>query len=96
MKLIKVNSLTTISMILTTLIGLIAFLWPFLLQQESTFSNNSDNAAILILLILPLVLMVALADVMQGGIDSRTLAILGVLIAVVSAVRPLGGHVAGL
>ena len=51
MKLIKVNSLTTISMILTTLIGLIAFLWPFLLQQESTFSNNSDNAAILILLI---------------------------------------------
>ena len=34
--------------------------------------------------------------VMQGGIDSRSLAILGVLTAVVAAVRPLGGHVAGL
>ena len=83
-------------MIVTSMIGLIAFLWPFLLQNDSVFSNNSDNAAILLLLIVPLVLMVALADVMQGGIDSRSLAILGVLTAVVAAVRPLGGSVAGL
>ena len=83
-------------MVVTTLIGLMAFLWPFLLQNDSAFSNNSDNASILLLLIVPLVLMVALADVMQGGIDSRSLAILGVLSAVVAAVRPLGGHVAGL
>lgn len=80
----------------TTLIGLIAFLWPFLLQKDSVFSNNSNNASILILIIIPLVLLVALADVMQGGIDSRSLAILGVLTAVVAAVRPLGAGVAGL
>jgi energy-coupling factor transport system substrate-specific component len=96
MKLIKFNSLTTVSMGVTTLIGLIAFLWPFFLQKESIFGNNSDNASILILIIVPLVLMVALADVMQGGIDSRSLAILGVLTAVVAAVRPLGAGVAGL
>ena len=96
MKLIKFNSLTTISMGVTTLIGLIAFLWPFLLQKDSVFSNNSNNASILILIIIPLVLLVALADVMQGGIDSRSLAILGVLTAVVAAVRPLGAGVAGL
>ena len=83
-------------MIVTSVIGLIAFLWPFLLQKDSVFSNNSDNASILLLLIVPLVLVVALADVMQGGIDSRSLAILGVLTAVVAAVRPLGGAVAGL
>ncbi len=80
----------------TTLIGLIAFLWPFLLQKDSVFSSNSNNASILILIIVPLVLMVALADVMQGGIDSRSLALLGVLTAVVAAVRPLGAGVAGL
>jgi energy-coupling factor transport system substrate-specific component len=96
MKLIKFNSLTTVSIGVTTLIGLIAFLWPFFLQKESMFGNNSDNASILILIIVPLVLMVALADVMQGGIDSRSLAILGVLTAVVAAVRPLGAGVAGL
>ena len=96
MKLIKINSLTTFSMVITTMIGLVAFLWPFLLQKDSVFNNNSDNASILLLLIVPLVLMVALADVMQGGIDARSLAILGVLTAVVAAVRPLGGHVAGL
>jgi energy-coupling factor transport system substrate-specific component len=96
MKLIKLNSLTTISMGVTTLIGLIAFLWPFLLQKDSVFSTNSNNASILILIIVPLVLMVALADVMQGGIDSRSLAILGVLTAVVAAIRPLGAGVAGL
>jgi energy-coupling factor transport system substrate-specific component len=71
-------------------------LWPFLLQKDSVFSTNSNNASILILIIVPLVLMVALADVMQGGIDSRSLAILGVLTAVVAAIRPLGAGVAGL
>ena len=51
-------------MIVTSVIGLIAFLWPFLLQKDSVFSNNSDNASILLLLIVPLVLMVALAEMM--------------------------------
>lgn len=83
-------------MIITSLIGLFAFLWPFLMQKNSLLSSNSDLAGIFILIIVPLVLLVALADIMQGGIDSRSLAILGVMIAVVAAVRPLGGGVAGL
>lgn len=83
-------------MIITSLIGLFAFLWPFLMQKNSLLSSNTDLAGIFILIIVPLVLLVALADIMQGGIDSRSLAILGVMIAVVAAVRPLGGGVAGL
>lgn len=83
-------------MIITSLIGLFAFLWPFLMQKNSLLSSNSDLAGIFILIVVPLVLLVALADIMQGGIDSRSLAILGVMIAVVAAVRPLGGGVAGL
>lgn len=83
-------------MIITSLIGLFAFLWPFLMQKNSLLSSNSDLAGIFILIMVPLVLLVALADIMQGGIDSRSLAILGVMIAVVAAVRPLGGGVAGL
>jgi energy-coupling factor transport system substrate-specific component len=95
-KLLKVNSLTTISMVVTSVIGLIAFGWPFLLSKESLLINNSDYAGYLLLVLVPLVLMVALADVMQGGIDSRSLALLGVMAAVVAAVRPIGGQLAGL
>jgi energy-coupling factor transport system substrate-specific component len=66
------------------------------MQKNSILNNNSDNAGFLLLILVPLVLFVALADVLQGGIDARSLAILGVLTAVVAAVRPLGGQVAGL
>ena len=67
-----------------------------MMQKNSILNNNSDNAGYLLLILVPLVLFVALADVLQGGIDARSLAILGVLTAVVAAVRPLGGQVAGL
>jgi len=93
---LKITSFSSISMIVTTVIGVVAFIWPFLLNSKSVFASNSENASLLLLLIVPLVLMVALADVMQGGANSRTLAILGVFTAVVAAVRPLGGQVAGL
>jgi len=94
--LITNNYLTKISLLLTSTIGIFAFFWPFMMQKNSVLSNNSDNAGFLLLILVPLVLFVALADVLQGGIDARSLAILGVLTAVVAAVRPLGGQVAGL
>jgi len=96
MKIIKINSITNLSMVVTSMIGLFAFIWPFLIQENSILNKNSDYAGILLLVIVPLVFMVALADIMQGGIDSRALAILGVLIAVVAAIRPMGGGIAGL
>ncbi|MFM9131083.1 MAG: hypothetical protein ACKOMW_07605 [Actinomycetes bacterium] len=82
------NYLTKISLLLTSTIGIFAFFWPFMMQKNSVLSNNSDNAGFLLLILVPLVLFVALADVLQGGIDARSLAILGVLTAVVAAVRP--------
>jgi energy-coupling factor transport system substrate-specific component len=47
-------------------------------------------------LLIPLVLAVVLADLADGGMDAKAVAILGVLVAVVAALRPLGGGVAGL
>ncbi len=88
--------LTKFSLLITSLIGLFAFFWPFLMQKNSFLSSNSNNAGFLLLILVPLVIFVALADVLQGGIDSRSLAILGVLTAVVAAIRPIGGQVAGL
>lgn len=93
---IQNNYLTKFSLLITSLIGLFAFFWPFLMQKNSFLSSNSNNAGFLLLILVPLVIFVALADVLQGGIDSRSLAILGVLTAVVAAIRPIGGQVAGL
>ena len=45
---------------------------------------------------LPLLMAVVLAELAEGGIDAKTVAMLGVLAAVGAALRPLGTGVAGL
>ena len=35
MKIIKINSITNLSMVVTSMIGVFAFIWPFLIQENS-------------------------------------------------------------
>jgi energy-coupling factor transport system substrate-specific component len=51
---------------------------------------------LLFILVLPLVVAIVLASMAEGGMDSKALAMLGVLAAVNSALRPLGAGLAGI
>ncbi len=75
--------------------GLVMFLWPLLLVPPEEFSHNSD-APFLFALILPVLLAVVLAELQSGGIDTKALAMLGVLSAIGAALRPMGAGVAGI
>jgi len=79
-----------------SLVGAIAFTWPLFAHPGSALIAHSTDAPWLMLLLVPLVLAVAIADIADGGMDAKSVAILGVLIAVVAALRPLGAGVAGL
>lgn len=80
---------------LASVIGLSMFLWPLLVVPPEEFSHNTD-APFVFALILPIVLAVVLVELHSGGIDTKALAMLGVLSAIGAALRPMGAGVAGI
>lgn len=74
--------------------GAAAFLWPLLVTPGA--SLDSARAPLLFALLLPVVLAVVLAELADGGMDTKALAVLGVLSALGAALRPLGAGTAGI
>jgi len=79
----------------TTIVGLIAFLWPFLAQPGSGLSHSADAPWLFVLLVALLAALVV-AELSDGGLDAKTVAVLGVLAAAGGALRVLGAGTAGL
>ncbi|KWX00243.1 ABC transporter permease [Carbonactinospora thermoautotrophica] len=75
--------------------GLAAFGWPLLTDAGSGVAHAQD-APWLFALLLPMLIAVVLAEIADGGMDAKAVALLGVLAAVGAALRPLGGGAAGL
>lgn len=82
------------ALLLVTAVGIIAFGWPLLASPDSGLAHATD-APLLFALLLPLLLAVVLAQLTEGGMDAKTVAMLGVLTAVGAALRPLGTGIAG-
>jgi energy-coupling factor transport system substrate-specific component len=76
-----------------SLAGLVMFAWPLLIR---TAASERVEPPFVFALLLPLVVVMVLADLADGGIDSRALAILGVLTAVNAVLRGLSAGVAGI
>ncbi|MEO8555852.1 MAG: ECF transporter S component [Actinomycetota bacterium] len=79
----------------TTVVGLVAFLWPFLAQPGSGLSHSTD-APWLFVLLMALLAALVVAELSDGGLDAKTVAVLGVLAAAGGALRVLGAGTAGL
>jgi len=77
-----------------SLVGVIAFGWPLLADPESALAHTAD-APLLFALLMVLLLGVVLAEIADGGIDAKAIALLGVLTAVGAALRPLGTGLTG-
>lgn len=73
--------------------GLMMLCWPLLLQAEA---GERIAPPFLFLALLPLIIAVVLAEVSEGGLDPRVLAILGVLSAVNAVLRALSPGLAGV
>jgi energy-coupling factor transport system substrate-specific component len=82
------------ALVLASLIGVAAFGWPLLLQPTSPLAQTTDTP-LLFAVLLVLLLAVVLAEVADGGMDAKAIAMLGVLSAVGAALRPLGTGIAG-
>jgi len=79
----------------TTLVGLVAFGWPFLADPGSDLAHSSD-APWLFMLLIALLTALVMAELSSGGLDAKTVAVLGVLAAAGGAMRVLSAGTAGL
>ena len=91
---IRMRTRSVIAATLATLIGFVCFLWPFVLAP-GTF-GDAYTAPLMFGILLLLVLAVVFAEIADGGIDAKALAMLGVLSAVNAGLRPLGAGTAGI
>lgn len=76
--------------------GLAMFCWPLLVRPAADTVGHTTDAPFLFVLVLPVLVAVVLAELAEGGIDSKALAMLGILSAVDAALRPLGAGIAGV
>jgi len=92
---VRMRPRSTVAMVLVSLAGLVAFCWPLVVSPGSGLAHGTD-APLVFALVLPLLLAVVLAELSEGGMDVKAVAMLGVLAAVGAALRPLGAGTAGL
>lgn len=89
---------TLVVMALVLLVGVVAFGWPFLASPDSELSQmgHSTDASFFFVALMSLMAVALLAEMTSGGIDAKTVAVLGVLAAAGGALRVLSAGTAGL
>jgi energy-coupling factor transport system substrate-specific component len=92
---VRIDARSATAVALVSVAGLAMFLWPLFVHHGSGFAHRSD-APFTFVAILPALLAVVLSEVSRGGMDAKTLAMLGVLAAVGAALRPMGAGTAGI
>jgi len=95
MSVVRIGPRTAAALWIASAFGVVAFLWPFFVTRGSTLGAG-DVAPLIFGALLLLVLAVVLAQVSEGGLDAKALALLGVLSALGAALRPLGAGTAGV
>lgn len=77
-----------VALALASLFGLVAFFWPFLIEAEGTANlAHSNDAPWVFALLVPLLLAIVITEVADGSMDSKAVALLGVLAACGTALR---------
>jgi len=77
-----------------TVLGLLMFLWPLFVHIEP--GTTRVDPPFIMLALLPIIVLAVVAELTEDGMDSKALAMLGVLTAVNAALRALGAGTAGI
>ena len=78
---------------LASVAGFMMLIWPLLLEVPE---GARVDPPFLFLALLPIVVAVVLAEVTEGGLDARVLALLGVLSAVIALTRAISPGLSGV
>ncbi len=95
--LVPVRARAALTLAACSLMGLVAFGWPFFVTPGPALdTSHAADAPWLFALLLPLLAAVVVAELTSGGMDAKAVALLGVLAAVGAALRALGPGTAGI
>ncbi len=89
---VRLRSATVLAV--ASVAGLAMFLWPLLVRVR--YEGQVIQPPFIFALLLPVVIMVCLAEFTEGGMDSKVLAMLGVLTAINVVMRGLSAGMAGV
>src|SRR3954452_13648932 len=92
---VRIRSRSAIALTLASVASLAAFCWP-LLVSPGPGSGHTTDAPFVFAFLLPVLVAVLMAELSDGGLDSKALAMLAVLSAIGAALRPLGAGTAGI
>ena len=90
---LRIGPRSALVLTLVSVVGLMMLGWPFLLDVTD---GQRVDPPFLFLALMPLLLLMVLAEMTEGGMDARVVAVLGLLSAVNGVLRGLGAGVAGL
>ncbi|WP_275293595.1 ECF transporter S component [Amycolatopsis sp. La24] len=93
---VRIGRWSAVLLVVSSVLGVAAFCWPFFVAPGTLLADAAAEAPLVFGLLLVLVLGVLLAQLADGGIDAKALALLGVLAAVNAALRPLGAGAGGI
>jgi energy-coupling factor transport system substrate-specific component len=86
-------TISPLLLVLTSVIGLGAFCYPFFVPLSRTEENSAHaaDAPLIFILLIGLCLVLLLADLETRRLDARQVALLGVLVATNAVLRPIPG-----
>ena len=85
---IRFGTRSSFLLFLTSVFGAAAFAWPLLIHQASVpNSAHSGDAPWIFVGLIPLLLAIVMAELSEGAIDAKAVALLGILAACFAALR---------
>ena len=91
---LRLRPRSAVVLAVASLAGLMMFVWPLLLEVPA--GSGTVQPPFVFMLLLPVVIVVCLAEFSEGGMDSKVLAVLAVLTAVNAVLRGLSAGVGGI
>lgn len=97
-KAIRIRLPAALLLVLASIVTLAAFGWPFLFHTDEVAraTSHGSDAPWIFAAVLPLMAAILLAELNAGHIDSKAIALLGLLSAVGGALRVFSPGIAGL
>jgi energy-coupling factor transport system substrate-specific component len=99
MNVLRLRGRSVLALGVVSAVGLVGFGWPLfagtVARSEAAGLPHSTDAPWLFVALLPLLLAVLLAEISDGSLDAKGVAMLGVLAACGAALRPLGSGATG-
>ena len=95
MNAVRISPRSAVVLVLVAVAGLAAFGWPLVVRPDASFQPGQQTPLIFAVLLVFLLGLV-LVELSGSTMDAKALAMIGVLAAIGSVLRPLGAGTAGL